>query len=139
MPTCFSSFNLYFCIPFRERNMKRERIQIGTLILGVITAVAIVLSQCFFFQHQSPSNQKEVAKSQQHQAGDQQQDNQAYISLPSTSLPSSTHVEVTQSSFFLFEILFEESTPSVSSSGVPILVDKLFHTLFRAIISPNAP
>lgn len=107
-----------------------------TLFFGVITATVIVLSQLFWFQASTFNNKK--ADTEQKQ--DSNQHEEAYISLPSSSLPSGTaSVEQAQQSSFIHELLFEEEKASELSASIPAKVSRLFHTLFRVIIAPNAP
>jgi hypothetical protein len=105
------------------------------MIAGIVTALVIVFSQLFFFQV-SNYNKKDVKTEKQQE----QQSDESYISLPSVSQPSSSLlVEGIQKSACLFEIVFEENEEEPEPSDVPLSLSKFFHTLFRVIISPNAP
>jgi len=106
-----------------------------TLFFGIITASVIVLSQLFWFQ--APTFSKKNAESKQKQDNAQQEE--AHISLPSSSLPSGTSVEHAQQSSFIHEILFEQEKASELSTSLPTTISRLFQTLFRVIIAPNAP
>lgn len=115
---------------------KKSAIRFGTLVLGVLTALAVVLSQLFFFH--VPAEHK-VKKEHQEAATDSSGDDAAYYTLPSSTLPSSAHVEVNQETFCLFEILFEEEDVETEASTVTLPVSHYLQTLLGAIISPNAP
>ena len=116
---------------------KRE-IRTITLVTGLITALAIVVSQFFYFEKPEPSKKEVKTEQQQDQSSDNQSD--VYITLPSSTLPSSTtHPEFQQQSFCLFEIIFPEKEVEQHDFSVSIPLGKFFQTLFRTIISPNAP
>lgn len=116
---------------------KKAHIQTTTIITGVLTALIIVVSQLFYFE-QAHTCKKEI-KAEQQQSDQSQSDDGAYITLPSSTLPSSTHVEFNQEAFCLFEILFEEEKTEEHDFNVSLPLSKFFQTLFGAIISPNAP
>ena len=116
---------------------KKAHIQTTTIITGVLTALIIVVSQLFYFE-QAHTCKKEI-KTEQQQRDQSQSDDGAYITLPSSTLPSSTHVEFNQEAFCLFEILFEEEKTEEHDFNVSLPLSKFFQTLFGAIISPNAP
>ncbi len=115
--------------------MKRKDTKIVTTFMGVLVALAIVCSQLFYFQPASAL--KKETKTEQHQS--ENSDEQVYFSVPSTSLPSSTHVELNPNVFLLFEILFEENTYLVPEFIVAIPLGQFFRTVFGVTISPNAP
>jgi hypothetical protein len=107
-----------------------------TLFFGIITAMVIVLSQLFWFQSNTVTK-----KSASAEQTDTKKDtsSEARISLPSSSLPSTSTVVVENDFSFIHEILFEEETANEASKTVVNTAGKFFHTLFRTIIAPNAP
>lgn len=113
---------------------KKATIRTWTLLTGLGTVLIIVISQLFYFA--APQHIKTDVKTEQSQSSD----DGAVISLPSSTLPSSTcQVEFQQESFCLFEIRFEEEVVAEVVSDFKLPLGKLFQTLFEAIISPNAP
>jgi hypothetical protein len=113
--------------------MKKRRIQPISLLIGSLLAVVIVCSQFFHYEAQGLS--KEV-KTEQQESG--QTGNDAF-SLPSFSLPSPVHVQLSLDFHCLLEILFEDQEEEVVSTDTPSFPQKLLITLFSVIISPNAP
>ncbi|MBT1709776.1 hypothetical protein KK062_16145 [Fulvivirgaceae bacterium PWU5] len=110
-------------------------IRFGTLAAGVLTALIVIVSQLFYFQTAAHHSKKEVKTEQQ----DSSTPDGTYITLPSSTLPSSSHVVFQQQVFCLFTVLVktvETSAPDRSVSPTP---SRFFRTLFRTIISPNAP
>jgi hypothetical protein len=106
--------------------------------MGIITALVIVFSQVFYFQASNYAKKevkKELGKSDEKSSD---RDN-SYITLPSISQSSSTHVEVGHESSFLQEILFEDIKEKTHRLEIPFSLGSFFNTLFRVIISPNAP
>lgn len=118
--------------------LSKYKIRVGTVILGVFTAMVIIFGQLFYFQA-APYAKKEVK--QETQDGQQaDHDSQTFISQPSGSLPAaSAQVEINHESFCIQEILFEDVDIDYPQDRIPLYVGKLLHTLFRTLISPNAP
>ena len=115
--------------------MTAEKRRIVTMTTGIAVALAIICSQLFYSQ--SIALQKKETKTEQHQQ--ENSDDQVYITVPSTSLPSSAHTELNPNVFYLFEILFEESASDVPALILAIPLGEFFRTIFGLIISPNAP
>ena len=114
--------------------MKAKQRRIMTMTTGIAVALAIICSQLFYSQ--SISLQKET-KTEQHQQ--ESSDDEVYITVPPTSLPSSAHTELNPNVFYLFDILFEESASDVPELILAIPLGEFFRTIFGLIISPNAP
>lgn len=115
--------------------MRNHKIRIGTLLVGILTALAIVISQLFYFEvaGQTKAEVKTEQQEDQSDAGDE-----AYITLPSSTLPSSFHIELDQS-FCLLEILCEEEEDAEQPRPFSLSITSFFQNLFGATISPNAP
>jgi hypothetical protein len=109
--------------------------RIWTLFFGVITALVVVISQLFWFQGAGFLKGKAATE----QTAKAEEQGEAHISLPSSSLPSNHSVELQQEFSFLHEIFTEEETTTEVASTVSTAVGKFFETLFRVIIAPNAP
>jgi len=111
------------------------RHKILTLLAGIATAVVIVFSQLFYFQAANYCQKKaETAQHEQKKGG-----NETHISIPSSTISSSSHVEITQDLSFVLEILFERESKEEEVTRISLPVNRFFQTLFRFIISPNAP
>jgi hypothetical protein len=109
-----------------------------TLFFGILTASVIVLSQLFWFQ--AATLTKKVVQTEQKSDAAKEATEEAQISLPSSSsLPSTNTVVVEHDFTFIHEILFEKETSPEVSKSVLQTAGKFFQTLFRVIISPNAP
>jgi hypothetical protein len=117
--------------------MKKRKLHTLTIILGSILAVAIVFSQYltpdrFACAEKVKTEKKDTTnKADDHSA--------AYVSLPSFSLPTPVDVQANLSSYCLFEIIFEEDTDENQVEENLFFADRFFETMFRVIISPNAP
>lgn len=110
-------------------------IRFGTVLAGVLTALVIIVSQLFYFQTAAHHPKKEVKTEQQ----DSSTPDGVYITLPSSTLPSSSHVVFQQQVFCLFTVLVETVETSEPDRRVSLTPSRFFKTLFRTIISPNAP
>lgn len=116
---------------------KKAHIRSGMLAIGLLTALAIVVSQLFYFQANTHARAKKETKTEQQE---QQNGDDTYVSLPSSSMPSSSHVELQQQeTFCLFEIILEDKESTTHDTGIGLPINQFFQTLFGAIISPNAP
>jgi hypothetical protein len=114
---------------------KKQEMRILALIVGLITVAAIVFSQLFYFQDTVQAKFKKETKTEQKESGKEE----AFISLPSTSLPSSSTVVLQLEVFCLFEISSDNEEASKSSFDITTPVVQLFQSLVGAVISPNAP
>lgn len=109
--------------------------KILTLLAGIATAAVIVFSQLFYFQAATYC-QKKAETEQKEQKADT---TDTYISLPSSTISSIPHIEIGQDVSFVLETLFVQEATAESAKHIALPANKIFHTLFRFIISPNAP
>ena len=107
------------------------------MIVGVLTALVVVFSQLFLYQGADFCKKEEIRTEKQNQ--ESSEDQETFISLPSSTILSSFHKEVSHEAAVLFEISFNEEKPLFCSPEVAFSLGKYFHTLFHIIISPNAP
>jgi hypothetical protein len=105
-----------------------------TIFFGIVTALVVVFSQLFWFQ--AADFGKKLAKTEQQA---DVPDTEAHISLPSTSLPAPNTIQTGQEFSFLHEILFEAESENKPEQSLALVAGKFFTTLFRTLISPNAP
>jgi hypothetical protein len=114
--------------------MKRKKLQLLTVFVGTLLALAIICTQLFHF-HATTISKQVKTEQQNNEKG------QPEISLPdfSFSLPTSIAVQSTIDQYFLFEISFVKSDEEHPCAQAPVIAEKLLDTLFSVIISPNAP
>lgn len=115
--------------------MRKNRLHVSTIILGSILAFTISFSQFYTPACESDADKVETAQTEKTD-GDE---TQSYISLPTFSLPVPVHVQANLNAHCLFEIFFEEETNVDHVEEDMLYPDRLFETMFRVIISPNAP
>jgi hypothetical protein len=115
--------------------MTEQKRRIITMTTGIAVVLAIICSQ--LFHPQQKFFQKKETKTEQQQ--EQNSDDQIYLSVPSTSLPSPAHTELNPDVFFLFDILLEESAADAPELILAIPLSEFFRIIFGLIISPNAP
>lgn len=109
--------------------------KILTLLAGIATALVIVFSQLFYFQAATYCQKKaETEQREQKTEG-----HESYISIPSSTIFSTSHIEVSQDFSFVLGILFENKPEEERNTEITLPASRLFQTLFRFIISPNAP
>jgi len=105
------------------------------LLAGIVTAGVIVFSQLFYFQAATYCQEK-VDTEQSEKKSDAPE---SYISIPSSTISSTSNIELHQDISFALEALFENESDEEPTNTISIPVNKFFSTLFRFIISPNAP
>ena len=115
------------------RSLLKHRIFI--LLAGIATAGVIVFSQLFYFQAATYCQNKVETEQQDQKAGTEE----TYISIPSSTISSTSHIEINQDISFVREILFEDESEVEAPAKISLPVNRFFQTLFRFIVSPNAP
>ena len=106
-----------------------------TMIAGTLLAVVMTFSQF------APLVDEDCAeRTNTEQSSDEQSEGQGTcISIPTFSLPSSVHLKPSLDAHLLFQILFESETDTEYVELEVETPTRFFTTLFRVIISPNAP
>lgn len=115
--------------------MKKEKLHIATILLGSLLALAITFSQ--YLSPECTTCSEKVKIEQTENSSDEE--NSAFISLPSFSIPAPVNVQVSLDPYCLFEIFFEEDIDEDYVEDEESYADRFFETMFRVIISPNAP
>ena len=115
--------------------MRKRRLHTLTIIVGTVLALAIVFSQ--FLAYESIAAAEKIKIEHTDSKGDTS--TSSYISLPGFSLPAPVNVQVNLNPYCLFEIFFEEDIDEDHVDEDLFHTDWIFETMFRVIISPNAP
>jgi flagellar biosynthesis component FlhA len=108
-----------------------------TLLAGIATALLIVFSQLFYFQAATYSLKKAETEQKQKEKK-KEASHEAYVSIPSHTISSVSHIQVIDGITFVLETLLEDQSEE-TTPAVPALVNTFFKTLFQFIIAPNAP
>jgi hypothetical protein len=116
--------------------MEKKQIQTITVLLGSILAAAVVFAQVF--QVKTFIQESNLFKAESNQ-DTQEKGEELIISIPSISLPTTSTVSLNLEVYYLFETSSEKESPAVEPVQLSLKPHKLFQTLFRVIISPNAP
>ncbi len=114
--------------------MKREKLHTASVIMGTILALTIAFSQ-----YLTPERASSTEKAKTEQAGNTGDEKGSFISLPTFSIPAPVSVQVNLDAYCLFEILFGEDVDENYVEEDVSYSDRFFQTMFRVIISPNAP
>jgi hypothetical protein len=114
--------------------MKGKKIHVITMMIGLLLAVAVICSHIF----QTVST-KISSKAKSEQKTSQTEDDFYYAAGPTITPPASAHVHTNLVAHCLFEIIRPEGEKESFSSDSGIHPQKFLITLFRVIISPNAP
>jgi hypothetical protein len=114
--------------------MQKTKVHIATTVLGLLLAVALVFANVLLPQQRSVSEKK--IKTEQ-KTPDQQY---SFVSAPTITPPSSSAtIECSLVAHCIFEIEQRQQHGSVHSVITLLRPQKLFKTLFRVTIAPNAP
>ncbi len=105
-----------------------------TTAIGILVALAVIVSQLSWFPQKSA--EKKETKTEQSQSDES--DNQFYFTAQTSTAPSSAHVELNPTVFFLFEILGQTEL-ELYDFDIALPLSQCFRTLFGLAISPNAP
>ena len=114
--------------------MKRAEFKVSTIAFGIIAVIAVVCAQLFYIPASSAVSNETKTEKQQSPGQDQ-----TYVSIPSTTLPSSAHVELNRDVFFLSETFLQEYNAAEICTSIAVPVMKVFEILIGSFISPNAP
>ena len=106
-----------------------------TIFFGCLLAVVIVCSQVYSASSKFIVSTEET--SQDSSTTDESQE--ASFTMATFSLPAPVNVQINLDPHCLFEIVFENVKEEVPHMSLPSVDEKLMVTLFRVIISPNAP
>lgn len=131
----FSWPDVLVLYPLMEQ-MTRDRSRMYVMMLGTLTAVVVIFTQLFLYEGTRETPDTEVRT---ENATDGPSGEKVLISAPQPSVLSSFHAGINHEAVFLFEILFDCREHKGWAPEVPVSLGKYFLTLFRTIISPNAP
>ena len=113
--------------------MEKKRVHIATTLFGLLLALTLICANVLAPQNTAIS--KEKTKTEQKSADKQF----VFVSAPTITPPSTAVIQCCLFAHCIFEIDQEQQFQDESSSVTFIQPQKLFQTLFRVIISPNAP
>src|SRR5690606_10761652 len=106
------------------------------MICGSLTAAINGVTQRFSFD--GPRATHDSGATTEKTTADPSRE-KAFLSAPPPSVLSSFHAGLSHAAVLLFEILLDCREHKAWSPEVPVSLGKYFLTLFRPIISPNAP
>jgi hypothetical protein len=106
------------------------------MIFGSMTAVIVIVAQLFLYEGPQPEKNSRVKT---EKTSDESSGDKVLLSAPQPSVLSSFHASLNHEAVFLFEIILDVQERKPWAPEIPVSLGKYFLTLFRAIISPNAP
>jgi hypothetical protein len=112
----------------------KNKIQISTIVIGLLLAAAVVCSHVFHLIAE-PSIEKGSKTEQTETSGE----DFTFTTAPTTTPPASAHVHSNLLAYLIFEIIQPQTREVTRSTNPSTHAGKLLLTLFRVIISPNAP
>ena len=121
--------------------MKKTGYKYLSLMIGVMAAIVIMVSQCFSLKNVVSEKFSKSAKTEIQSSKDDHSDNDAenVLTIAATSFPASAQVNFIQEASCLFEICFSEELELEVDITANLEPNKFFSTILQVIISPNAP
>jgi hypothetical protein len=115
--------------------MRKQKLHVLTMIIGLLLAGAIVCTHVFQVE---TLDSKKLVKSEQN--ADSSHHDQTFLASAPTIIPSaSINLHTDLIAYCLFEIPQPEADSDNESAEAGFKPQKFLLTLFRVIISPNAP
>ena len=105
------------------------------MMAGLLLAAVLICSHVLKCEIAPPKSEK--AKTEQDES--KTDNSYSFVSAPTITPPSSAHIHQNLLAHCLFEIALPQSEEYAVVSDLRIRSEKLLLTLFRVIISPNAP
>jgi hypothetical protein len=115
--------------------MRNGKVHTLTIILGLLIATAIVCGHVFQLEQSSACKQDQKTE----QDADRSGNDAHFVTAPTITPPSSAQVHSSFLAHFLFVIDQPECEEETFVSDFNFHPRKFLLTLFRVIISPNAP
>ncbi|HYF69925.1 MAG TPA: hypothetical protein VD884_17405 [Ohtaekwangia sp.] len=120
--------------------MRRKTYRYGSLIIGLLAALCIIVSHA----SQADQNVKSNPASLVEPLGDNgepddNEESKASISISATSFPVASGVGFMQQAICIFEIIFPHEESVTRTDQISLPLTKFFTTILSVFISPNAP
>lgn len=113
--------------------MKQEKFRALTIVAGVLLSVAVLCSNIFHI-----SDSVKAAKTASTEKAKEEKE-AAFFTAPTITPPAASNVQLDVPAICLFEIICEDDSPEVFDDEDVCRTQRYLTTLFRFIISPNAP
>lgn len=116
-----------------EKQGKILNKQVIGICFGIVAAIVVLLSQSFYFDY-LVSTEKITAE-----VADEGEDEPEILSISKIALTSAVQHSITHALHFIADIYFDNSGEERVEVDQKVNFNTYFNTLFRLIISPNAP
>ncbi len=117
----------------RSKTISKYKSSIG-LAIGVLAAVVILFTQSFYFNYAANAEYK--VKTEQSDNSDK---SETILKIGSEAVAQVAQVSLQNVLHFIANIYLDNSQQNHIEYSPQSLFNTYFHTLFRLIISPNAP
>lgn len=107
-----------------------------TLVIGVLLAVILVSNQ--IISHYQENSVKEITKSQDASTDEDSAAEVSFIQAVD-AISSSVQMSLTHVFYFINEILLSDGSENITGYFEGPYLETYLNTIFRQIISPNAP
>jgi hypothetical protein len=120
--------------------MKTEDTILRSLLKGIVISCVLIFFHIAFSGQSSQDKHSKVIKLETNQNLPTDSGEEVKVSVQSSSLHSTGHIEISRETLYLFEVLFHVDTifdgPRLR---VPLPLSVFLQTLFTSAISVNAP
>jgi hypothetical protein len=118
--------------------MKSTAFKYGSLVIGIIAAVVIILSQSLSFEYSAkPTEQKTPTEQNEHSSD--AAPGFAEQTISATSFPAAAQINFVQQASCLFEVIFNNTISYPVDQTLDLPLNKFFSRVLGVLISPNAP
>jgi hypothetical protein len=118
--------------------MKSTAFKYGSLVIGIIAAVVIILSQSLSFEYSTKATQQK-APTEQNEHPSEAAQGFGEQTISATSFPASAQINFVQQASCLFEVIFNNTISFPVDEKVDLPLNKFFSSILGVLISPNAP
>jgi hypothetical protein len=118
--------------------MKSTAFKYGSLVIGIIAAVVIILSQSLSFKY-SPKATEQKTPTEQSEDRSETAPGFGEQTISATSFPASAQINFIQQASCLFEVIFNNTISFPVDQTVDLPLNKFFSSVLGVLISPNAP
>lgn len=120
--------------------MRRKTYRYGSLIIGLLAALCIIVSHASQADPDVKSNHASLVQSSGDSSeSDDNEESNASITISATSFPVASGVGFMQQAICIFEIIFPQEESVTRTDQISLPLTKFFTTILSVFISPNAP
>jgi hypothetical protein len=120
--------------------MKKDETILRSLLKGVVISCVLIFFHIAFSGQSGEDNHSKIIKFEANQNLPIESGEEVKVSVQSSSLHSTGHIQISRETLYLFEVLFHvDTTLDEQQARDPLPLSVFLQTLFTSAISVNAP